>query len=236
MSDTVETTGEVSGAADSSNTVHATPATPDPEAIAKAARDAALREAQSAKDREIANVHKHYQSLLKGQRETAKSRLRELGDRDAEAFDRVLELEQKAQQFDAIATQAEQARQWEAYVGEIAKAYGLTASDPRLNGATSAEHLVSLAKNAMAEDARAERERIRTEEESKRRKAVDERVSSGSLETLGTGTPASGATRDLEADYKKEMLGARGKGATVGRGIRDKYRELGLNTDTIRIA
>lgn len=43
--------------------------------------------------------------------------------------------------------------------------------------------------------------------------------------------PSGGALpkKDLDAEYRKELLAARGKGYDAGRAIRQKYRELGLD-------
>jgi len=40
---------------------------------------------------------------------------------------------------------------------------------------------------------------------------------------------------DLEAEYRKEMLAARGKGMSVGREIKAKYRQRGLNVDGVNL-
>jgi hypothetical protein len=46
------------------------------------------------------------------------------------------------------------------------------------------------------------------------------------------GTPAK-SVETLAADYKKEILDARGKGSRFGDAIKDKYRQLGVDVDNI---
>lgn len=205
------------------------PATPpvDVEAIKKAARAEALREAQAAKDRELARLHKEYQTREKELKAAAAARLQKVGfDQPDDVFEDV-EIRQKARQFDAISQEAQQAAEWQNYVEGVATAYGLTASDPRLSGAVSAQDLQAKAKAAMLEEAAKERERALADARKAATAAAQAKVDNGDLDVLG-GAPSAPAPGLME-QYNKEMLAARGKGLAAGTAIRDKYRAKGLN-------
>lgn len=229
----VETTGAESPAsqpAPTSNTVPATSSAPsggvdlnDPTVQA-----AIAREAQRQKDKELAKVHKQYQEQIRSVRGAAKTRLSQLGDQHADDWDQYLEVQQKAMQYDAVQAEAQQWAQWSGYVESVASAYGLKGSDPRLTSAQTAEQVVELAKAAMAEDARAERERIKREAEQAERQRVDSKVASGALDTLGAGVPvAPNSEAALRREYEAKLKPLQGNVDAIYK-LQREYRTKGL--------
>jgi len=228
--ETVATNGTEPGASASPvpNTVSPTPqAAPDIDAIVKAAVEKTQREAQAAKDRELARTHQQYQAQLKAQRDQAVSRLKQAGDGNAENWDAEVQTFQKAQAYDAIQAEAAQWQVWNGYVADVAKAHGLEPKDKRLEGAVSSDELLAKAKRAMEEDTKAERERLLKAAQDDRRKAADAKVNSGELDTLG-GTPAAVPENErLRAEYATKLKKAAGNVMAVTM-LQKEYRQKGL--------
>lgn len=183
----------------------------DVDALVKAAREEARREAQASKDRELAQVHKTYQQRERALRDQAVSRLKGAGDTSAEAWDQQVETLTKAQQFDAIQQQASEWQAWNGYVAQIAQAYRLDPADKRLQGATDAQDLQARASKAMQDDVAVERKTLLTQAQAAKTAAVDAKVAAGELDTLG-GAPAPNlshqqqveqAQKDLKAELKR---------------------------------
>lgn len=227
MADEVETTTPAAETA--APPVPATPATPDVDALVKAAEEKTRREAQAAKDREVARLHQEYQQKLKAEREQATARMRQLGDKDADGWAAQTDVLDKARKYEQIEAEAQRVQAWNDYAATVAKAYGLDPSDKRLANPASADDFVEKARKAMAEDVDSERKKLLEKAADEKRRATDARIASGELDTLG-GKPAGGAgTGDVWKDYQQELAANRGKGNAVGAKIRAKYRELGLN-------
>lgn len=217
--------------------VPATPVKTYTEDDVKAAREQARREAQADKDKEIARLHREQQQRERQLTESSQRRSQAYAQAVQSKTDPALAMQavdvwEKAQQYDAWQAQQQQQQAWSDYVSQSAQAAGLDPTDMRLAGATSAIDLASKIAAAARADERAAREKERQKAEEAERKALDDRVNSGNLDTL-TGAPAGGA--NLEEQYKKEVLANRGKGSAVLRDIKDKYRKKGLNVDTIRL-
>lgn len=218
------------------NTVSQPPA-PDVEAIRKAARLEAQREANAAAQRREAQIHKQYQAQLKEQRDIVAPRLQKAGYEPEAVFDD-FDVRQKARQYDDLSRQAQQAAEWQAHVESTAAAYGLQPNDPRLDVSDvaperAARAVIEKAQLAMQEDAAKLREAAQKEARAAAVERAERKVENGDLDTLG-GAPAAGAA-SLEAKYKQEMQAAKGQGAAKGREIRDKYRAQGVAVDYITI-
>ena len=204
----------------------------DVEAVRKAARLEAQREANAAAQRREAQLHKTYQSQLKELRETVRNPLQKAGyEPDAVLDD--FDVRQKARQYDELTREAQQAAEWQAYSDSVATAYGLAPTDPRLAGATSAQDLAEKAKAAMLDDAAKERDKALADARKAATAAAQAKVDNGDLDVLGGAPPAAPA--GLDERYKKEMLAARGQPMGKISAIRDKYRQQGLDVDHIRL-
>lgn len=225
MSDNpVETTATEQTA---SNPVPATTAAPAPdvEKIEKAAYNRAMREAQSKHDQQTARLHKEYQARERELKLAAAARLQKAGYEPETVFGDV-EVLQKARQFDELSAQAAQASEWESYVGGVAEAYGLTASDARLQGAVSAQDLQAKAKAAMQADAGKAKEEALKEARVVQNKAAEKQIASGELETLG-GAPGGQVRTDLMGEYKKALAKVAGNIQAVTK-LQTEYRKKGL--------
>jgi hypothetical protein len=218
-----------------SNPVPATTAAPaiDVEKIEKAARQKALQEAQSKYDQREARLHKEYQATLREVKAAAANSMKKVGYDDPDAIFGDVEIRQKARRLDELQAEADNAARWQAFVNETATDYGLTPTDPRLADATSTADLQAKARAAMREDAAKEREKVLAEARAEAVAKATAKVDNGDLEVLG-GAP-SAPTPGLEERYKKEMQAAKGKGNNVGREIREKYRQQGVDVDYIVI-
>lgn len=204
------------------------PTTPpvDVEAIRKAARLEAQREANAQAQKREARLHADYQRQLKEQRQVVSERLNKAGYEGDTALDD-FDVRQKARRYDEAMQEAQQAQVWQQTVAEVAEGYGLDANDPRLADAASLPDLRAKAAAAMKEDAVKAREAAAKEAEAARKAAAQAKVDNGDLETLG-GAPSAPPPGLLE-QYQKEMQAARGKGLAAGATIREKYRAKGLN-------
>lgn len=184
MTDEVETTNTEQAAPVSNGVPATTQANDDLETRVKAAEEKARREAQSAKDREIAQLHQTYQQQLSGVKGAAKRRLKTLGDQNPDDFEH--EANDEAGRAEYMAWKQTQAAQQASIkqANEIASVFGLKGDDPRLLNAISWDEFREKAKRAAAEDARKEREAELQAEQEKQRKAANARVNSGELQTL----------------------------------------------------
>ena len=222
----------------------ATPATqPDIEALRSAAKDEARREAQSAKDREIARLHQTYQQREKALLSKVKGTLQSAGYEDADRLEQQLVAESELEEYRAMKSQqaakASSQSYGEGLIQDIADRYEvkIPKNDPRLwdepfeNWDQFKERIRELAKTEVAAKRAAEKEKM----EGERREAVDTRLASGELNTLGGAPSGTPSGNQLDEKYKKEMYAVRGKGNMVGRDIKDKYRKLGVEVDTIRL-
>lgn len=227
---TVETTGaETAGGAQSpvtptSNTVPATPALDLNHPDVKAA---IAREAQREADKRAAKLHQQYQQQLKSVKGEAVERLRAVGDRGADDWAEFQELRAKAAQLDAAQAEADRWQQWTQYVEQVASAYGLKGSDPRLAAAADANDLLARAKAAMSEDARAERERIKSEADAAERTRADQKVNSGALDAVGAGVPVAETADALMAEYRSKLKPLQGKVEAIAQ-LQHEYRAKGL--------
>lgn len=172
------------------------PPAPDVEAIRKAARLEAQREANAAAQRREAAIHKQYQAQLREQRDIVAPRLQKAGYEPETVFDD-FDVRQKARQFDEISQQAQQAAQWQDHVESTATAFGLQPNDPRLDVSDvaperAAQAVIERAKAAMKEDAAKEREAALKEAQAARLAQAEAKVNNGDLDTLG-GAPAAGS-------------------------------------------
>ena len=208
-------------------TVPAAPETPDTDTILENKRNQWLAEWNQSKDRELAKVHQQYQQREQGIRQQARQRLEQVGDPDAANWEQQQALGEKAAAYDAMQQQAQAWQAWNDYTVQIATAYGLKANDARLGNAQNAEQLVSQAKNAMAEDAKADRKRIRDEETQTKKDALAKKAASGDLDSL-SGAPA-GKVGDLRDQYERAKKGVRRGNTIAHTELRVKYRKLGLD-------
>jgi len=207
--------------------VPAAPETPDTDTILKNKRNEWLAEWNQSKDRELARVHQQYQARERTLRSQARQRLEQVGDTDAAAWEQSHAMSEKAQAYDAMQQQAQAWKAWTDYSNQIASAYGLQANDSRLANAQNAEQLVSVAKKAMADDAKAEKKRLKDEATQKKKAALDKKVASGELDSL-SGAPA-GKVGDLRDQYERAKKDVR-RGNVLGHTeLRQKYRKLGLD-------
>ena len=206
--------------------VPAAPATPDTDTILENKRNQWLAEWNQSKDRELAKVHQQYQAREKALRSQARQRLEQVGDEDAQAWEQGQAINEKAQAYDAMQQQAQAWQAWNDYTAQIASAYGLETNDPRLGNAQDAEQLVSAAKKAMADDAKAEKKQLKAEATQNKKAALDKKVASGELDSL-SGVPA-GKVGDLRDQYERAKKDVR-RGNVLGHTeLRVKYRKLGL--------
>jgi len=207
--------------------VPAAPETPDTDTILENKRNQWLAEWNQSKDRELAKVHQQYQARERALRAQARQRLEQVGDEDAQAWEQQQAISEKAQAYDAMQQQAQAWQAWNSYTAEVASAYGLEATDPRLGNAQNADELVSAAKKAMAEDAKAERTRIKEEAAAEKKAALDKKVASGELDSL-SGAPA-GKVGDLRDQYERAKKNVRRGNVLKHTELRQKYRKLGLD-------
>jgi hypothetical protein len=171
------------------------PPAPDLEAIRKAARLEAQREANTAAQRREAAIHKQYQAQLKAQREVARGPLQKAGYEPEAVFDD-FDVRQKASQYDALTAQAEQGAIWQQHVESTATAYGLQPGDSRLDVSDvdpnrAAQVLIERAQAAMKEDAAKLREAAMKDAQAARLAQAEAKVENGDLDTLG-GAPSAG--------------------------------------------
>ena len=207
--------------------VPAAPATPDTDTILENKRNQWLAEWNQSKDRELAKVHQQYQARERALRSQARQRLEQVGDEDAQAWEQGQAINEKAQAYDAMQQQAQAWQAWNSYTAEVASAYGLETTDARLGNAQNADELVSAAKKAMAEDAKAEKKQLKAEATAQKKAALDKKVASGELDSL-SGAPA-GKVGDLRDQYERAKKDVR-RGNVLGHTeLRVKYRKLGLD-------
>jgi len=207
--------------------VPAAPETPDTDTILENKRNQWLAEWNQSKDRELAKVHQQYQARERALRSQARQRLEQVGDTDAAAWEQSHAMSEKAQAYDAMQQQAQAWQAWTNYTAQVASAYGLQPTDSRLGDAQNADQLVSAAKKAMADDAKAEKKRIKDETTQKKKAALDQKVASGELDSL-SGAPA-GKVGDLRDQYERAKKDVR-RGNVLGHTeLRQKYRKLGLD-------
>lgn len=199
----------------------------DTKVVSEDQRNQLLAQWNQSKDRELARVHQQYQAREKALRSQARHRLEQVGDEDAGAWEQQQALTDKAQAYDAMQQQAHAWQAWNDYTVQIASAYGLKANDPRLGNAQNAEQLVSVAKKAMADDAKAEKKQLKDEATQTKKAALDKKVASGELDSL-SGAPV-GKVGDLRDQYERAKKKVR-RGNVLGHTeIRQKYRKLGLD-------
>jgi len=222
-----ETQAQTAGSETTEETVPAAPATPDTDTILENKRTQWLAEWNQSKDRELAKVHQQYQARERALRSQTRQRLEQVGDEDAGAWEEQQALGEKAAAYDAMQQQAQAWQAWGDYTAQIATAYGLKADDARLANAQNADQLVSQAKVAMAEDAKAERKQIRDEEAQTKKDALAKKAASGDLDSL-SGAPA-GKVGDLRDQYERAKKGVRRGNTIAHTDLRVKYRKLGLN-------
>lgn len=165
----------------------------DVDALKARAKEEARREAQSAKDREIASLHQQYQARERALRAKARTRLARHDEGEAAQLDSELENESVIEQARAIVQRETATQESRRTANEIADVFGLRGDDPRLLNATDWTDFRTKAKAAAADDARKEREAAKQAEEVKARKVVDQRVDSGELSALDI--KPSGASR-----------------------------------------
>jgi len=186
-----------------SNPPPATTPTPDIEALKAAAKEEARREAQSAKDREIANLHRQYQEREAALRTKARQRLARHDENDAAQLDSELANETLLSEARAIVHRDTAERESRQTANEIAEIYGLKGNDPRLAYAASWEDFRAKAKAAAADDARKEREAVKQAELERERKKVDARVDSGELS--GLELKPTGAVKQTEESLVAQL-------------------------------
>ena len=182
---------------------------PDLEALKAALMEEVRREAQSTKDREIARLHQQYQQRERTLLEKVKGTLKTAGYEDADRLEQQLAAESDLDEFRAMKGQmaAQQASfsYGEGLIRDIADNYEvkLAANDPRLwgepfdNWDQFKERVRAVAKQEVA----AKRAAEKAAQEAERRDAVDARVTSGELATLG-GVPAGAVKKDELSGYK----------------------------------
>lgn len=173
----------------------------DVEAKVKAAVAEARREAQAAKDREIARLHQTHQAETRAIREQATGRMKQLGDTQADNWDQQVQDRRDAEQYRLIQDQAQTYQQqldaWNGYANGVAQAHGLSLTDARLNGARDGADLLERAKKAMAEDVEKERKRLLSDAQTAKTAAIDQQVAAGDLDTLN-GAPAGSPEREAK--------------------------------------
>ena len=208
-------------------TVPAAPATPDTDTILENKRNQWLAEWNQSKDRELSKVHQQYQHRERAIRHQARQRLEQIGDPDAEDWEQQQALGEKAAAYDAMQQQANAWQAWNDHVAQVASAYGLKPNDARLGNAQNAEELVTQAKTAMADDAKAARAKAKESAQSQRKDALAKKAASGDLDSL-SGAPA-GKVGDLRDQYNRAKKEVR-RGNVIGHTeLRMKYRKLGLD-------
>lgn len=230
MAEQVETTAPEQGAATPATvpaTTTPTPA-PDVDALVKAAKAEAWREAQAAKDREKAALLKKHDQEIRALRDAAKGRLSQLGDEEVDRWDEELTIRQKARAYDELSAEAQNAAAWERFVRDTAHAYDLKPGDPRLEGATSAADLMSKAKAAFQENAEQAKAQARREAEEARKAAAQAKVDNGDLDTLtGPGERLPEGER-LRKAYQEEKAKLRAGDVLGVTRLNQKYRKQGL--------
>ena len=202
--------------------------TPQPtlEELKAAAKEEARRELQAGNDRAQARLHQQYQQREKVLLEKVKGTLKTAGYEDADRLEQQLAAESDLDEFRAMKGQmaAQQASfsYGEGLIRDIADNYEvkLAANDPRLwgepfdNWDQFKERVRAVAKQEVA----AKRAAEKAVQEAERRDAVDARVTSGELATLG-GVPAGAVKKDELSGYKPKdaadlyRLGASREGA-----------------------
>lgn len=215
----------------------ATPTTqPDLEALKSAAKQEALREAQSAKDREIARLHQQYQQRERTLLTKVKGTLKASGFENADQLEQQLAAESELGEYRALknqqAAQAASLAHGEGLIRDIAENYEIKipANDPRLwgepfdNWDQFRERVRSLARAEVA----ARRAAEKAAQETSTREAVDTRLTSGELTTLG-GVPAGGRKSDaaVQDEYQKKLKQVQGNVDAIVQ-LKREYRKKGL--------
>lgn len=167
--------------------------------LTQADLDAALRKQQAAYDRQQAQLHKQYQQQLQQQQQQLMQRLQrdyQLDPAELEGYVTDADIQRKAQQYDAIQQQAQQWQQWYDYVASVATTHGLQASDPRLANAVDANDLITKAREALRQDAEAERQRILGTNQQAAASSLHTQIAAGEHDTLD-GAPSTSGGIDL---------------------------------------
>ena len=202
----VETTGEAQSVSDTTPPlVPATTPEPNTAELLKAAKEEAWREAQSHFGKREAEVHRSYQQKQKALLDKTKDVLKTAGFEDADRLEQQLAAESELDEYRAVKGQmaAQQASfaYGEGLVHDIADNYEvkIAPNDSRLWGEPFENwdqfkgRVRTLAKQEVAAKRVAEKAAL----EAERRDAVDARVASGELNTLG-GVPAGAVREDAD--------------------------------------
>ena len=195
----------------------------------KAAAEKARREAQAAKDREVAALHRHYQNQLKATKQAARTRLQDLGDDQVDEWEQYAQRDEKAAAFDQLQSEAALAAESQRMANDVAETFGLQGNDPRLSGAQTWVEFRTKAKAAAAADAKAEREAEAERERAARTKSADARLASGELDTLSPGNATGAPSADaLMKEYRAKLKTMQGDVDRIAK-LQLEYRKKGLS-------
>lgn len=195
-------------------TAPATPPKSYSEEDVKSAADKARREAQTSKDKEVARLHQSYQERIRQTVGKATKVLEQHGVKDTaqveQAFVDDIELDEYRAWKQQAAAQASTFEYGTGIIKDIAARYEveLDVNDQTLwQAAENWDVFTERVRKTANDKARTAREAARAAEDDDRRKAVDSRVASGSLDTLQV-TPAGAASAEDEFNnYKPKDAG-----------------------------
>ncbi len=181
--------------------VPATPATPDFEAEVNRRVEQKRRELQAAKDRELAAIRRQQQAHTQALIQQAQAQVAQYSPEAAAALPQAFVEQAELAEYRAGKEAAQAAEADRVKTQEIVESYGLKFEDPRLwqNPPDSWAALHAVCKNLLAQDARAERQRLKEEAEAEARAQVDGHVQSGALTTL-TAAPAGSPNKAARAE------------------------------------
>jgi len=179
----------------------ATTALPDFEAQVAQRVDRERRTMQAAKDRELAAIRRQEQARTRALIEQAQAQVAQYNPEAAAALPQAFAEQAELAELRALREAEQEEKNSQRQAADIAQGYGLDPADPRLWDGPSAswQDFHAKAKRALAEDARAERERLKAEAAREAQAAVDGHVASGNLTTL-TGAHAAPPNKAATAD------------------------------------
>ena len=178
-----------------------------------------------SKDRELAQVHRQYQTQMSQLRQQSVARMKQLGDEDADKWVQSSEIMEQAQAYQQLKNQQQAWQTWYRHVAETAQAHGLAPNDPRLQTAQNSQELLSIARNAMRDNARAEASQEVAAARTQRKAQVMAKVKSGQYDTMG-GSPAS---NDSMAEWKAAIANIQRGDVHTYSALQREFRNRGLD-------
>lgn len=178
-----------------------------------------------SKDRELSQLHRQYQGQMAQMKHQSVARMKQLGDEDADKWASSNDILDKARAFDAFQNQQQAWQTWYRHVAETANAHGLAPNDPRLQNAQNSNELMTAARNAMRENARAEASQEQEAVRAERKAQMGVKVKDGQYDTMG-GSPAS---NDSMAEWKAAIANIQRGDVHTYSALQREFRARGLD-------